>query len=103
MLTGNNGALLVLSILVLGLAGVGPEVRGFDSGNGEGVAVASVVDDVGGRLQGLAVLVPRDLSLGRGVDDADHLSLVALGRVDVGLLVLDLGSVCKKSNRRSIL
>ena len=63
--------------------------------------VASVVNDVGGWLQGLAILVPRDLSLGRRVDDANDFGLVALRRVDVSLLVLDLGSVWKKS-RRSI-
>ncbi len=68
---------------------------GLDAGDGQGVAVASVVDDVSGRLQRLAVLVPRDLGFRRWVDDADDLGLVALGRVDVGLLVLDLGSVWK--------
>ena len=65
LLTGNDSALLILSVLILSLARVGSEVVGLDSGNGQGVAVSSVVDDVRGRLQRLAVLVPGDLGLGR--------------------------------------
>ena len=49
-----------------------------------------------GHVDGEAVLVPGDLGAGRGVDDADDLGLVALAGVDEGLLLVDLGGVCKK-------
>ena len=49
----------------------------LDSGNRQGVSVASVVNDVTGGLERLAVLVPRDLGLWRGVDDADDFGLVS--------------------------
>ena len=92
-LTCHNGALLILSVLILSLARVCAEMSGFDAGDGQGVPVAAVVDDVAGGLQEVAVLVPRDLGLGRGVDEADHLRFVALRRVDVGFLVFNLGSI----------
>jgi len=84
---------LFLSSLILSFARVCAEVSGFDAGDGQGVSVAAVVDDVAGGLQEVAVLVPRDLGLGRGVDEADHLSFVALRRVDVSFLVFNLGSI----------
>ena len=57
------------------------------------MSVSDLVDLVGPGVQGGAVLEPADVGPGGGVDNADHLRLSTLARVDESLLLLDLRTV----------
>ena len=87
--TRNLRSSLILSELIGCLAGVFPEAFLVDIYEHECVFVSSLVDEAVPGVDGLAVVEPGDLSMGRSVHHAHHLGLVPGTSVDERLLLLN--------------